>query len=63
MNAAIIRRRPLKSGRRQNVNVNLSPAALEALGRLGRGNRSAAIEDLALRWAKRNPIEITEPTP
>lgn len=41
-----VRRAPLKKGRRIPVTVTMDVKTYDALRRIGRGNRSAAIEDL-----------------
>lgn len=54
------RRAPLSKGRRISLNVNLSPEIHRELGKLCKGNRSAAIESLVL-WhlaAKREPCSV-----
>ena len=57
------RRAPLSRGRRINLNVNISPDTHKALGKIGNGNRSAAIEELVARHLERMraPAPIPEP--
>lgn len=56
------RRPPLAKGRRIPLNVTLSPETWRALGKIGRGNRSAAIEKLVELHAEPKPEpELVEP--
>jgi hypothetical protein len=49
--------RRLKYGRRIAINVNLTPEIHEQLFALGKGNRSAAIEELVKRHVARHRLE------
>jgi hypothetical protein len=46
-------KRRLASGRRMNINVNLTPEVHAALGMICAGNRSAAIEMLVAEYVQR----------
>ncbi len=51
---APLNRRPrLERGRRIAINVNLSPETHKALHKIGKGNRSKAIEDLVTQHLER----------
>jgi metal-responsive CopG/Arc/MetJ family transcriptional regulator len=48
---------PLRKGRRISINVNLAPDIHRELGKIAKGNRSAAIEHLVRQYiAERTKI-------
>lgn len=57
----ILPRRRLEKGRRIPLNVNLSPEIHTELGRIGNGNRSAAIETLVQRYLAERVAKVAEP--
>ena len=56
MDSTTTKRMPVRRGRRIAVNVTLAPETHVLLAKLGEGNRSAAIEELARMYRLR---EIT----
>jgi len=56
------RRAPLRRGRRIPVNLTLSPETHRELAKLGRGNRSAAVEELVRRHLLERAQEPPEPS-
>jgi hypothetical protein len=62
MDSLTTRRMPIARARRIALNVTLAPETIEVLGRVGQGNRSAAIEELVRLYRRRElAIPRTEP--
>ena len=57
------RRAPLSRGRRVYLNASLSPETHKHLSKIGKGNRSAAIEFLVAYYLARPRIETVELEP
>ena len=63
MESITTRRLPIRRGRRIPISVSLAPETHELLAKLGEGNRSAAIEELARLYRRRElSVPRTEPT-
>ena len=53
MKATTTQRLPIRRGRRISISVTLAPETHVLLSKLGEGNRSAAIEELARLYRER----------